>query len=105
MDLDPTSTLSQGPEWTDALCSFTSWRDASRYYETNEGRTFVLPLVGKGFGRAGRVLASMPAGWGMGGFVSEHPITGADVTAVIKDLKELNSLGFRILPNPLRGDA
>jgi hypothetical protein len=102
---DPTSSLMQGPEWTDALCSFTSWRDASRLYQTTDGRSFVLPLVEKGFGKGGRFLSSMPSGWGMGGIVGSHPIRPEDISAVISDLKGLRCLGFRVLSNPLRGSV
>jgi hypothetical protein len=105
MKVDPTSTLSQSPEWMDALCSFTAWRDASRYYETTEGHSFVLPLAEKGFGRTGRVLASMPAGWGMGGFVSERPVGREDTSLVMEDLKNLRGLAIRILPNPIQTEA
>jgi hypothetical protein len=101
--IDPTSTLTQGPEWMDALCSFTSWRDASRYYETSDGNSIVVPLAEKGITTAGRVLASMPGGWGMGGMVSSLPVRHEDVMAVLEDLISLRCLRLRILPNPLRG--
>jgi hypothetical protein len=103
--VDETSNLTQSPEWTDAVTSFTSWRDASRLYETTDGHSFVLPLVEKGPGKAGRALASMPSGWGMGGFVGSRPLRAEDITAVMDDLNSLRYLGLRILPNPLRAEA
>jgi hypothetical protein len=49
------------------------------------------------------MLASMPAGWGMGGLVSSSPVRPQDITAIPEDLKSIRSLRLRILPNPLRG--
>jgi hypothetical protein len=102
---DATATLSQSPLWMDALTTSTRWVDASRCFETRDGRTFVLPLARRGPRGRGAVYASMPAGWGMGGLVSSSPITAADIAAVETDLRASGASVVRILPNPIRGDT
>ena len=102
---DPLSTVCHAPQWVDALCAFTRWSDASRYYETEDGRQFVLPLLRRGPRSAAGLRASMPSGWGMGGFVGSADIGSSHVSAALDDIRSLNSLGVRILPNPLRGDV
>lgn len=102
---DPASTLCSSPQWIDALTNYAHWSDASRYYETTDGRAFVLPLVRRGPRTVAGLYASLPSGWGMGGFASSDAMRSSDVTAVLADVRELNPLGVRILPNPLRGEA
>lgn len=102
---DPTSTLTQGPSWMAALTHQTRWRDASRYYESSDGREFVLPLAARGARRGGAVYASMPAGWGMGGVVGSHPLRPEDAELIMEDLRSLRATSVRLLPNPLRGDS
>ena len=105
VDADPRATLFQEPEWTDALCDLTRWRDASRYYETTDGRSYVLPLVRRGPRDVGAVHASMPAGWGMGGLVTADTVTEGVVSSVMSDLQSPRHIGFRVLPNPLCSGA
>jgi hypothetical protein len=100
---DPSSTLCHSPQWTDALSDYTQWSDASRYYETTDGTSFVVPLLRRGPRGAAGLQASMPSGWGMGGLVGPAGIRSADVSASLEDVRSLNTLGLRILPNPLRG--
>ena len=102
---DPMSSLFQGPEWMDALCEHTGWSDASRYYGTADGGSFVLPLARRGPRTAGGVYASMPLGWGMGGVVGSLPLRDVDAAAIAADLRSLRASGIRILPNPLRAEA
>lgn len=104
-DNDPTAALTQEPEWTDHLTQIARWADASRYYETSDGRSFVLPLVRRGPSRGGAFHSSMPAGWGIGGLVTNDPIRTTDIESVVRDLKSLRGTAFRILPNPLHGDV
>lgn len=102
---DPTATLFQSPVWTDALSDYTHWVDASRYYEVSDGRALVLPLARRGPRTAAGVYASMPAGWGMGGFVCSDELCSEVASAAIADIQRLKPLGARILPNPIRGET
>ena len=103
-DADSTATLSQTPAWTDALVGWTGWKDASRLYRTEDGRSFVLPLVKRGPAGRGAIYASLPSGWGVGGFVSAHTLRTEDVAAALTDIQRLNPLAARFLPNPLQGE-
>jgi hypothetical protein len=105
MKLDPAATLSQEPAWTEVLCRWIRWRDASRYIEISDGRSLVLPLVKHGSNPAALVLASMPDGWGMGGFVAGDLVASGDIDLVVQDLGANSGMGFRILPNLLRNKA
>ena len=73
------------PEWIDALCADGRYTDASRYYVTDDGRTFVLPLVARrGPLGLGGWLQCFPPSWGIGGLVGAN--ADADVLrAVVAD--------------------
>lgn len=105
VERDPGSTLCHAPQWVDALSEHTRWSDASRYYETTDGTSFVLPLLRRGPRSAAGLQASMPSGWGMGGVVGTAGIKSSDISAALDDVRSLNALGVRILPNPLRGNV
>ena len=103
-DADSTATLSQTPAWTDALVGWTGWKDASRHYRTDDGRSFVLPLVKRGPAGRGAIYASLPSGWGVGGFVGAHTLRTEDAAAALSDIQRPNPLAARFLPNPLQGE-
>src|SRR5581483_7370484 len=65
---DPTALLSQTPEWLDTICELDGWTDYSRLYTWPSGRSFVLPMVGKGIGGLMMLEESYPKGWGFGGW-------------------------------------
>src|SRR5438876_910923 len=73
----PLALETQSPAWADATCAAGGFEDASRLYETANGRRLVLPLLRRSFaggggacGTAGRLvpefylrLEQAPAGW------------------------------------------
>ena len=61
---DPHAQAFHSPEWVDAVCATGGFEDASRLYETRDGRLLVLPMVRRR--HLGGVLASqasMPPDW------------------------------------------
>src|SRR5919198_3090827 len=67
----PRSLPSQTPRWLDAVCAVAGLEDASRLYETADGRLLVLPLVRRRLLGLDLAEASLPYGWGPGGLVAE----------------------------------
>jgi hypothetical protein len=90
------------PEWIDALCADGRYTDASRYYVTDDGRAFVLPLVARrGPLGLGGWLQCFPPSWGIGGLVGAD--ADADVLrAVIADLRRTRSQRIGLRPDPSR---
>src|SRR5919201_2089718 len=71
LDASEEATAYHTPEWLDAACESGGFEDASRLYETADGRQIVLPMLRRA--RAIPALSanwSMPANWGYGGIVS-----------------------------------
>jgi len=84
---DSRSLPSQTPQWLDAVCSVTGLEDASRLYETADGRLLVLPLVQRRALGASLAEASLPYGWGPGGLVAEGGLLlPEDIRTVFADL-------------------
>lgn len=99
---DPFALESQSPGWTDAACSTGAFEDASRYYETVEGRPLVLPMLRRRPLRGQlAVEASNPPGWGVGGLVAPGGPTAAEIAAVFADLGARRVLTQRVWPHPL----
>lgn len=102
-ELDPESLVCQGPDWTRAICDVGRWSDASRLYEFDDGRAFVLPLLRRRRWPEGVALrASPPTAWGYGGLVGED-LDAAVVRTVVDDLRGGPGVQTRIRPNPLQG--
>lgn len=93
-------TPSQTPVWLDAVCAHGPWEDASRLYETHDGRALVLPLV-RSRHRPISVASqhSMPSTWGTGGILAAEPVRAGDVTAVVADLSASRSLTVTVRPD------
>jgi hypothetical protein len=105
VEADPDVLVTQTPAWLDCMSSAGGYVDASRLYETGDGRRFVLPLVRRG-GHTGwpATLASLPPGWGFGGLVPGAAARPDEVAAVFADLAAIPSLRVRVRPNPLHAD-
>jgi hypothetical protein len=91
---------SQTPAWLDAVCAHGPWEDASRLYETVDGRALVLPMVRRRrrpHGLAGE--HSMPSTWGTGGLLSADPLRSQDVAAVVADLRAGRALRTTVRPD------
>jgi CelD/BcsL family acetyltransferase involved in cellulose biosynthesis len=101
---DTESIPYQHPAWFDCICEVGKYDDVSRLYETSDGRQFILPLVRrKGLPEFLSPAASLPSGWGMGGFVGSSNICADDMTAIFDDLANLPYPRISIRPNPRLG--
>jgi hypothetical protein len=99
---DPNALVSQTPAWTDFLCRFGGYEDASRLYELAGGRRVVLPMVReRRFPARLQTEASFPAGWGMGGIIASGGVQAGDVAAAFADLTSGWVLRTSLRPNPL----
>ena len=104
--IDPNCLIFQTPAWTDAICSTGDYEDASRLYETASGRRWVLPLLRKKAAHPALTSqASLPAGWGLGGVLSNRPLNREMIDTVFADLLQQPSLRMLIRPNPLASAA
>ena len=99
---DPEAIPYQSPKFTQALCADGVYADASRCYETEDGRTLVLPLVRRR-GRPGRLATAGSLPVVMGGLVADGPLSVEDIRAVLGDLAALPFAALRIRPNPRTG--
>ena len=100
---DPNALLTQSAAWLRGRCALGGHEDASRLYETPEGRLLVLPMVrrrGFGDGRLA-VQSSHSEGWGIGGLLAAGGVTREDVALVVRDLATRPALQTLIRPNPL----
>ena len=102
----PDALVFQTPEWTDCLCAAGRYRDASRLYETRDGRRLLVPMVRRaGMAWPFRLEASLPYGWGFGGIVVSHPLAASDVSGVLDDLRGDGAVRVSLRPNPLSAQA
>ena len=104
---DPNATFFHSPEWIDQVCSVGGGRDASRLYETRSGGRLLLPLVRRShLGGLVSVQGALPAGWGIGGLLSDGPLSSPEVTAVVQELRDApRVLRTVITPGPRSTDA
>jgi hypothetical protein len=98
---DPDALPSQAPEWTDAICKRSPWRDASRLYVLENGRRIVFPMTRVGAGHILCGVVSPRRGWGFGGIIADGGVTPCDIAQVSEDLAGIDALRFRVRPNPL----
>jgi hypothetical protein len=84
---DPHAQAFHSPEWVAGVCAAGGFEDASRSYETPDGRLLVLPMVRRSYlGGALSHQGSLPPDWGVGGVISRDPIHPEDLSAVCADL-------------------
>lgn len=97
---DPAANVHQSPAWLDAMRATGGYVDASRLYESPDGRLLILPMVRRcGLSRVLPALESMPAPWGTGGIVaSDGDLRPEDVAAVLRDLRAGTAMRLRIRP-------
>lgn len=96
----------QTPAWLDCICATGSYEDASRLYETRDGRQLVLPMVRRTRLPARLATeASLPANWGPGGLVAPGRVRADEVAAVLRDLNERRLLRISLKPGPLTATA
>ena len=93
------------PEWMDCVCEAGPFTDATRLYETPDGRRLVLPLARRRHLPGPLSLYdSWPPYWegarDSGGLIGERGIvTPDDVRGVIEDLTRLPALRTRVFPS------
>ncbi len=104
---DAGSLVTQTPVWLDCICAMGGYEDASRLYETPEGRQLVLPMVRrKHLPEALTTVASLPYSWGFGGLVAAvEAFQAEEVAAVFADLAGLPFLHASIRPQPLAAET
>src|SRR2546421_6087150 len=103
---DPFALETQSPAWTDAMQAAGGFEDASRLYETRDGRLLVLPMGRRSRARGAAVIeGSNPPGWGVGGLLAPSGATPEEVAAVFADLAKRRILAQRLWPNPLMAQA
>lgn len=102
---DPEALPYQSPAWLDCICAGSYYEDASRLYESQDGRQLLMPLVRrKGWPQLLTTQASLPYGWGIGGLLTSGRIEKNDLDAVFDDLTRLPYLRTSIRPNPRQGE-
>jgi CelD/BcsL family acetyltransferase involved in cellulose biosynthesis len=99
---DPWALETQSPAWTDAMCDGPGYVDASRLYETSEGRVLVLPVLRRGRCRRGLgIESSNPPHCGVGGLVAPGGAKAQEIAAVFGELDEGRLLSQSLYPNPI----
>ena len=103
---DPFALETQSPAWADAMCAAGGFENASRFYETANGRRLVLPLLRRSFAPGGVAFeASNPANCGVGGLLAPGGACAEEIAAVFDDLAQRRVLSQSIYPNPLLASA
>jgi hypothetical protein len=101
---DPRSLPSHSPRWLDAICAVTGLGDASRCYQTADGRQLVLPMVRRRLLGVALAEASLPYGWGPGGLIAEGGLLlPEDIRAVLADLSGRRVPLVTLRPSPATG--
>lgn len=96
----------QSPAWADAMCAAGGFENASRLYETADGRRLVLPLLRRSFaGGAVAFEASNPSNCGVGGLLAPGGACTEEIAAVFNDLALRRVLAQSVWPNPLLASA
>lgn len=103
---DPLALETQSPAWADAMCAAGGFEDASRLYETADGRRLVLPLLRRSFAGGGVAFeASNPPHCGVGGLLAPGGACAEEIAAVFDDLAQRRVLSQSVYPNPLLASA
>jgi hypothetical protein len=99
------ATIYHTPEWLDACCAAGGFDDASRLYETADGRQIIIPMVRH---RAPRPMLqttwSMPDGWGFGGAIAPGRVVSEDAAMVLDDVLGATPR-LIVKPGPMTGGA
>lgn len=104
--MDDDALVSQTPAWMDCVCASGRYEDATRAYQTEDGRPVILPLARLRKPKPVRTMSSMPFGWGTGGLVSsDGPVRPDDVASVLADLLHEPLLVAAVRPAPTAADA
>ena len=105
LNADEQALVTQTPAWIDSICAIGGYEDASRLYESPEGRRLVMPMVRRKFLPSGLTSqASPPSSWGIGGLVAQGTIQTEEIATILEDLLRHPALRTSIRPNPLAGE-
>lgn len=94
---DPGTTPFQTPAWRECVSRASGWQDASRLYETADGRPLVLMMARRGVGKLA-IEASWPAGWGAGGVLAPGGIRPEEAALVCADLARGGAVSASVRP-------
>src|SRR5215207_9366693 len=98
---NPDASIYETPAWLDCVCAAGPYKDASRLYETGDGRLLVLPMAQRrGLPGPLKIEASLPARWGFSGIVAPDSLRASDIPIVIDDLTRRHVLRTSIKPGP-----
>jgi hypothetical protein len=103
----PALSVCHLPQWLECVCEAGPFVDATRLYETSDGRSLVLPLVRRrGLPAPVGLYDSWPPYWegarDSGGVIGEGGVlTRDDVAGVVEDLSRLGGLRVRIVPSTI----
>jgi hypothetical protein len=102
---DPDALPTQSRAWAGALAR-EGFVDRSRLYTFADAQQVVVPLFGRRYpaNLTGR-LWSPPAAWGFGGPLADNKLDVPRLTAVLRDLSGVPSLGVGLRPNPLHAEV
>ena len=101
---DPTSLITQTPEWLDCITTISPYHDTSRLYRFDDGRQVLLPMVGRLPGPVS-IEASWPFDWGIGGPVVDGTIGARHTEAIYADLVAQHALRLTFRPGPFADPA
>jgi Acetyltransferase (GNAT) domain len=106
LEADMEALPSQTPEWVDAMRAHGGWKDVSRLYRFEDGRTAVLPMVRRARGGSRLAIeASPPSQWGTGGPVASEPVTAIQLVTIAADLRRSPALRVSVRPSPLQAEV
>lgn len=91
---DPSIRIQQTPIWSDCIRQCDGLEDATRTYESVDGRLVVVPLVRRRrLPKQLKVESSWPGSWGACGLLTtDHQALADDVIDIINDLRAHNVL-------------
>lgn len=96
---DPTALPFQTPTWRDCVITGSGWRDASRLYETADGRQLVLMMARRSALPGLAVEASWPAGWGAGGVLAPGGVRPDEAEMIYADLADGRAVSAAVRPS------
>lgn len=100
---DRNIALSKTPEWTDCICAFGGFSDATLLLRGEDGRRLILPRLRKvGIPCPGGLFESPPPGWGLGGDASGFLSEGGEASpeqarALVSYLRRRPGLRTRVM--------
>jgi hypothetical protein len=93
----------QTPAWMDCLCEAGGYRDVSALYDMGDNRRLILPMAQRAFPGGLTTEASLPFGWGTGGFIAADPILPVDVARFWSRAAGAAAMRLSVRPNPREG--